>query len=263
MLPAHRVFASVLHPLAPLFFCALRTFLRGYGGHARSKVVRSDSITHAQRTLRHRLPRGAVVKLEDSQSAPYAAFEPDAPASSTLPSRNYDDNFYSQPQSRLPSMDAVTGGLDVPALAKGLNLLVSILCVACAIAFMSEEGSYLSVIIGLETAFFAAALACVELQLDPPLSILRSVVPFVTTLRGEAFVAVLGVLFLFAMGTFGVVMAIILLCTLALNGYVAFTNPESMQRDGGGDAGAQFAAAGYDVDDAAFSPAAQPSTADL
>ena len=56
-------------------------------------------------------------------------------------------------------MDAVTGGLDVPALAKGLNLLVSILCVACAIAFMSEEGSYLSVIIGLETAFFAAALA--------------------------------------------------------------------------------------------------------
>ena len=36
-----------------------------------------------------------------------------------------------------------------------------------------------------------------------------------------------------------------------------------MQRDGGGDAGAQFAAAGYDVDDAAFSPAAQPSTADL
>ena len=46
-------------------------------------------------------------------------------------------------------MDAVTGGLDVPALAKGLNLLVSILCVACAIAFMSEEGSSLSVIIGL------------------------------------------------------------------------------------------------------------------
>ena len=128
-------------------------------------------------------------------------------------------------------MDAVTGGLDVPALAKGLNLLVSILCVACAIAFMSEEGSYLSVIIGLETAFFAAALACVELQLDPPLSILRSVVPFVTTLRGEAFVAVLGVLFLFAMGTFGVVMAIILLCTLALNGYVAVTSPESMQRE--------------------------------
>ena len=160
-------------------------------------------------------------------------------------------------------MDAVTGGLDVPALAKGLNLLVSILCVACAIAFMSEEGSYLSVIIGLETAFFAAALACVELQLDPPLSILRSVVPFVTTLRGEAFVAVLGVLFLFAMGTFGVVMAIILMCTLALNGYVAVTSPESMQRDGGGDAGPQFAAAGYDVDDAAFSPAAQPSTADL
>ena len=160
-------------------------------------------------------------------------------------------------------MDAVTGGLDVPALAKGLNLLVSILCVACAIAFMSEEGSYLSVIIGLETAFFAAALACVELQLDPPLSVLRSVVPFVTTLRGEAFVAVLGVLFLFAMGTFGVVMALILLCTLALNGYVAVTSPESMQRDGGGDAGAQFAAAGYDVDDAAFSPAAQPSTADL
>ena len=116
---------------------------------------------------------------------------------------------------------------------------------------------------GLETAFFAAALACVELQLDPPLSILRSVVPFVTTLRGEAFVAVLGVLFLFAMGTFGVVMAIILLCTLALNGYVAVTSPESMQRDGGGDAGPQFAAAGYDVDDAAFSPAAQPSTADL
>ena len=121
----------------------------------------------------------------------------------------------------------------------------------------------MSVIIGLETAFFAAALACVELQLDPPLSILRSVVPFVTTLRGEAFVAVLGVLFLFAMGTFGVVMAIILLCTLALNGYVAFTNPEAMQRDGGGDAGAQFAAAGYDVDAAAFSPAAQRSTADL
>ena len=205
---------------------------------------------------------GVYAKLEDSQSAPYAAFEPDAPPSTTLPSRNYDDNFYSQPSPGL-RMDAVTGGLDVPALAKGLNLLVSILCVACAIAFMSEEGSYLSVIIGLETAFFAAALACVELQLDPPLSILRSVVPFVTTLRGEAFVAVLGVLFLFAMGTFGVVMAIILLCTLALNGYVAFTNPESMQRDGGGDAGAQFAAAGYDVDDAAFSPAAQPSTADL
>ena len=202
-------------------------------------------------------------KLEDSQSAPYAAFEPDAPPSTTLPSRNYDDNFYSQPTtSSLPGMDAVTGGLDVPALAKGLNLLVSILCVACAIAFMSEEGSYLSVIIGLETAFFAAALACVELQLDPPLSILRSVVPFVTTLRGEAFVAVLGVLFLFAMGTFGVVMAIILLCTLALNGYVAVTSPESMQRDSG-DAGPQFAAAGYDVDDAAFSPAAQPSTADL
>lgn len=206
---------------------------------------------------------GVYAKLEDSQSAPYAAFEPDAPPSTTLPSRNYDDNFYSQPTSSLPGMDAVTGGLDVPALAKGLNLLVSILCVACAIAFMSEEGSYLSVIIGLETAFFAAALACVELQLDPPLSILRSVVPFVTTLRGEAFVAVLGVLFLFAMGTFGVVMAIILLCTLALNGYVAVTSPESMQRDGGGDAGPQFAAAGYDVDDAAFSPAAQPSTADL
>ena len=96
---------------------------------------------------------------------------------------------------------------------------------------MSEEGSYLSVIIGLETAFFAAALACVELQLDPPLSILRSVVPFVTTLRGEAFVAVLGVLFLFAMGTFGVVMAIILLCTLALHGLRVCKSDVAVQRE--------------------------------
>merc|ERR1719248_560218 len=99
---------------------------------------------------------GVYAKLEDSQSAPYAAFEPDAPPSTTLPSRNYDDNFYSQPSPGL-RMDAVTGGLDVPALAKGLNLLASILCVACAIAFMSEEGSYLSVIIGLETAFFCGS----------------------------------------------------------------------------------------------------------
>lgn len=156
-------------------------------------------------------------------------------------------------------MDAVTGGLDVPALAKGLNLLVSILSVTCAISFMAGEGSYLSVLIGVETAAFAAALAIVELQLDPPLSIVRSVAPGATTLKGEAFLALLMVLFLFAMGTFGVVMALLLLGTLLLNGYVAVTNPEAMQRDGPNEA--QFSTQGYDVDDAAYAP--QASTADL
>ncbi|KAH8046861.1 phosphoglycerate mutase [Aureococcus anophagefferens] len=70
------------------------------------------------------------------------------------------------------------GSIDVPALAKGLNLVVGALIAICAVVFMASNGSYLAVVVGLETIVFAALLLIVELQADPALATVRQVAPF-------------------------------------------------------------------------------------
>lgn len=156
--------------------------------------------------------------------------------------------------------------VDVPALSKGLNLVVGILIIICAIVFMATSGSYLAIVVGLETIVFAAAVVVVELQAEPVLGTIRRVAPFLNTTRGEAFVSALVTLFLFGMGAFGIAMGVILFFTIVLNAYVYVAHPEAVadrqdapQDDGGaGDYAPPF-------DDSPFAapPPAAPSTADL
>mmetsp|Transcript_12338 Transcript_12338/g.37956 ORF Transcript_12338/g.37956 Transcript_12338/m.37956 type:complete len:161 (+) Transcript_12338:290-772(+) len=158
------------------------------------------------------------------------------------------------------------GPVDVPALAKGLNIVVAALVVICSIVFMASQGSYLSVLVGLETMLFAAVLGVVETRADPPLSQIRAVAPFLCTPPGELFVSGLAVLFVFAMGAFGIAMGMILCLTLGLNAYVIQAHPDAAADlrdpdDAGPGAAAPFHG-GYE-DDSPYAPKTQPSTADL
>ena len=107
------------------------------------------------------------------------------------------------------------GTIDLPALAKGLNLVVGALIIICSIVFMASNGSYLAVVVGLETIVFSVALLVVELQADPVLGTIRQVAPFVNTQKGEILVALLTALFLFGMGSFGIAMGFILFAVVA------------------------------------------------
>jgi len=130
-------------------------------------------------------------------------------------------------------------------------------------------GSYLAVIVGLETIVFSAAVLVVELQAEPVLGTVRRVAPFLNTTRGEAFVSVLVALFLFCMGAFGIAMGVILFFTVVLNAYVYVAHPEAVA-DRADDPDAEGGAASTGAyappfDDSPFAapPPTQPSTADL
>lgn len=162
------------------------------------------------------------------------------------------------------------GTIDLPALAKGLNLVVGALIIICSIVFMASNGSYLAVVVGLETIVFSVALLVVELQADPVLGTIRQVAPFVNTQKGEILVALLTALFLFGMGSFGIAMGFILFAAVILNSYVVVMHPDSVadrqdaipQSDQYGD-GVSSNLSNPLYPDESFAPQAQPSTADL
>jgi len=166
---------------------------------------------------------------------------------------------------------------------------------------MASYGSYLAVIVGLETILFASVLVVVELQADPALQVIRRVAPFLNTHpgraaeassaraasvetkgasstrvergarrhNGELAAAVLVLLFLFGMGAFGIAMGVITFFLLVLNAYVITVHPESVADrqdplpvgDELGGAQAPFHS-GFE-DDSPYAPKTTPSTADL
>ncbi|KAH8072170.1 phosphoglycerate mutase [Aureococcus anophagefferens] len=162
------------------------------------------------------------------------------------------------------------GSIDVPALAKGLNLVVGALIAICAVVFMASNGSYLAVVVGLETIVFAALLLIVELQADPALATVRQVAPFANTPRGEVLVSVLTGLFLFGMGAFGIAMGVILFAAVGLNAYVFVAHPEAVadrqdpipQTDQYSDP-STLSNPLYPDGSEPYQPSTQPSTADL
>ncbi|KAJ1456558.1 hypothetical protein M885DRAFT_517362 [Pelagophyceae sp. CCMP2097] len=96
--------------------------------------------------------------------------------------------------------------LDVPALAKGFNLVVLALCVVCSVAFVIGYHSYFSVLIGVEVSVLAAFQLAIELgQPVSFLDMLRASLPGVLGLNGQLVTSIVLVLFLFGMGTFGIV----------------------------------------------------------
>ena len=162
------------------------------------------------------------------------------------------------------------GSLDVPALAKGLNLVVGALIIICSLVFMVSNGSYLAIVVGLETIIFSVILVVVELQADPLLATIRQVAPFLNTIKGELFVSVLIMLFLFGMGAFGIAMGVILFAAVGLNAYVFVAHPEAVadrqdpipQTDQYSDP-STLSNPLYPDGSEPYLPSTQPSTADL
>lgn len=119
--------------------------------------------------------------------------------------------------------------VDLPALTKGLSLCTGALVIICSIVFMAANGSYLSVVVGIETMVFAAFLLVIEVQQPAQfLESFKEFCPGMLTIQGQLFVSVLTALFLFAMDGFGIAMAIILVACVCLNAYTLNQFPDSM-----------------------------------
>lgn len=169
--------------------------------------------------------------------------------------------------------------VNLPALTKGLSLLTGGLVIVCSIVFMATIPAYLSAVVGIETIVFAAALLVLEVQApEPVLDKIRSDLPGMLTIPGQLFLSILTMLFLFAMGAFGIAMAVILLAVVALNAFTITNYPDSMPSRFGTleptDAtGEQYVAqppysaypesVSYDYNPAGPPQQSQPSTADL
>jgi len=119
--------------------------------------------------------------------------------------------------------------VDVPALTKGLSLCVGALVLICCIVFMASEGSYLSMVVGLETMIFGSMQLILETQApEVVLDMIRTDLPMLLTAPAQAFLSVLTALFLFAMNGFGIAMGVIVLLTVAANAYVLSAYPDAM-----------------------------------
>mmetsp|Transcript_3004 Transcript_3004/g.11442 ORF Transcript_3004/g.11442 Transcript_3004/m.11442 type:complete len:180 (+) Transcript_3004:73-612(+) len=172
--------------------------------------------------------------------------------------------------------------VDVPALTKGLSLCVGVLVIICCIVFMAGVATYLSVVVGLETMIFAIIQLVIEVQApEAVIDKLRTDLPTLLSAPAQVFLSVVIALFLFAMGAFGIAMAVILICTVAINVYVAVYYPDAMPNrysapiddaQGGppqvfGETKPAFAqpyeGIGAPADGFNPAPHAQPSTADL
>lgn len=119
--------------------------------------------------------------------------------------------------------------VDVPALTKGLSLCTGILAIICSIVFMAEVQTYLSVVVGLETAVFASIMLIIEVQApEPAIEKLRQFAPMMLSIPGQLFLSILMALFLFAMGAFGIAMGVIVMVVVGINGYTMMHYPDAM-----------------------------------